>query len=102
MGRLNTFICDRPNCREVKKETNNWYMYVTSEDRIAFLPLTSNERLLDVHEAHETVGLVCSKECAQKILEAYLDSIRHITVLGSDAAIILEKAAIDLESDFIK
>jgi hypothetical protein len=77
MGKLITYVCDCPNCGAVKKKSNNWYIFRTNETSIEFFPLHNNEKALELpgRSVADTVGVVCSHSCAQKVLEAFLGQL---------------------------
>jgi hypothetical protein len=85
MGIFTSYTCDAPNCKEVKKETNDWFLFndvyeltridnqrhstdITTRNFVC-IPLEGNERLVQ-----KGYKVLCSVSCAQKVFESFLRS----------------------------
>ena len=77
MGKLETYQCDSPGCGQIKTKCNHWFITVTSTDVkpqwITFYPLQDNENMLTQNQPY--IKVYCSRECAQKALEAFFNSL---------------------------
>lgn len=67
MGAKTVYFCDRPNCKEMKKGSNNWWLLYFDGDGAAIFTWPQDDNVSDRKMA-------CSKECVQKMIEIWMDS----------------------------
>jgi hypothetical protein len=72
MGKQTVYVCDYHGCNQMQKDTNNWIIAIKKEAEIAFMWLEGHEDLLEAEYIQAELKVLCSRECAQKVLERYL------------------------------
>lgn len=73
MAKVTTYTCDRPGCDQINQKTGGWIIAVRSKDRLYFIPLDKHETVLE--QKGKEAKVLCSRDCAQKMLDAYLNDL---------------------------
>ncbi len=66
-----TVRCAGPNCAHVRKEANHWFVVSTAELEPPIRAFTCFPFMADIELAEDEYP-VCGQQCAQKMLEKYL------------------------------
>ena len=83
MGIISTFACDNQECKKLKRPGDSWVIAYHLGESIAFEMMEGNEEKIE-----KTVGklsLLCSQDCAVKMLQRFLSEHTHNQSIMEDA-----------------
>lgn len=69
MAEVKTYSCDAPGCHNLKKESNHWWIITFNPSGLLLYPMSNEAKLKSDSRT------VCGRECVQKIIEQYMETI---------------------------